>query len=171
MWTGNLTMVEKVSKYVLLYSIGNFFLAIGAFPYYLQYAKGNLRFHLYGNIAFVTLLIPSLIIVVNNFGGLGAGYVWIGVNAFYLFMWVPFINNYFVKGLNRQWYFNDILRICLPAIIAAYVLSYFLPITNNRVYIFFQLCFVGLLILLVSLIMSGDLNKMKYKLKFFHEKS
>lgn len=173
MWTGNITIVEKVSKYVLLYSIGNFFLAIAAFPYYLQYAKGNLRFHLYGNIVFVTLLIPSLIIVVNNFGGLGAGYVWIGVNAFYLFIWVPFINNYFVKGLNKQWYINDILKICLPATIVSYSLSYFLPATNNRLHIFFQLCFVGLLILLVSLIMSGDLNKMKYKLKykFFHERS
>jgi len=173
MWTGNINMVEKVSKYVSLYSIGNFFLAIAAFPYYLQYAKGNLRFHLYGNIVFVALLIPSLIIVVNNFGGVGAGYVWIGVNAFYLFMWVPFINNYFVKGLNKQWYIYDILKICIPAILTSCLLSSFLPATNNRIYIFFQLCFVGFLILLVSLIMSGDLNKMKYKLKykFFHERS
>lgn len=161
MWTGNIVMVEKVSKYVMLYSIGNFFLAIAAFPYYLQYAKGNLRFHLYGNIVFVTLLIPSLIIVVNHFGGLGAGYVWIAVNTIYLFFWVPFINNYFVKGLNKNWYFNDILKICLPAILVSYFLCSILPLTNNRIYIFLQLCLVGLLIFLVSLIMSGDLRKLK----------
>ena len=91
----------------------------------------------------------------------------------YLFMWVPFINNYFVKGLNKQWYIYGIFKICIPAIITSCLLSSFLPATNNRIYIFFQLCFVGFLILLVSLIMSGDLNKMKYKLKykFFHERS
>ncbi len=161
MWTGNIVMVEKVSKYVMLYSIGNFFLAIAAFPYYLQYAKGNLRYHLYGNIVFVTLLIPSLIIVVNHFGGLGAGYVWISVNAIYLFCWVPFINNYFVKGLNKNWFFNDILKICLPAILGSYFLSSILPLTNNRIYIFLQLCLVGLLIFLVSLTMSGDSRKLK----------
>jgi O-antigen/teichoic acid export membrane protein len=165
MWTGNLIMVEKVSKYVFLYAIGNFFLAVAAFPYYLQYAKGNLRFHLYGNIVFGGLLVPSLIIVVNRYGGIGAGYVWIGVNAVYLFLWVPFINNYFVKGLNKEWYLNDILRIIVPASLMAYVLSYFLPSTTNRIFIFFELSFVGILILLTSLVASGKLKDLKYKFK------
>jgi O-antigen/teichoic acid export membrane protein len=165
MWTGNLIMVEKVSKYVFLYAIGNFFLAVAAFPYYLQYAKGNLRFHLYGNIVFVALLIPSLIIVVNKFGGIGAGYVWIGVNAIYLFLWVPFINNYFVKGLNKEWYFNDILKISLPASLMAYFLSYVLPSTTNRIFIFFELSIVGLVILLTSVLASGKLKELKYKFK------
>lgn len=172
MWTGNLIMVEKVSKYVVLYAIGNFFLAVAAFPYYLQYAKGNLRFHLYGNIIFVILLIPTLFIVVTKFGGIGAGYVWIGVNAIYLFTWVPIIHNYFVKGLNKKWYFNDILRIILPASLVAYFLSYFLPSTTNRMFIFFELSFVGLMILITCISASGKLKELIYKVKYkyFYEK-
>jgi O-antigen/teichoic acid export membrane protein len=165
MWTGNLVMVEKVSKYVFLYAIGNFFLAVAAFPYYLQYAKGNLRFHLLGNIVFLLFLIPSLIIVVNKFGGIGAGYVWIGVNAIYLFGWVPIINNYFVMGLNKKWYFDDILRISLPACLVAFVLSYFMPLTTNRLFMFIQLAFAGLIILLSCLITSGKWKEMLYKFK------
>jgi O-antigen/teichoic acid export membrane protein len=164
-WTGNMLMVEKVSKYSSLYAIGNFFLAIAAFPYYLQYAKGNLKFHLYGNIAFVVFLIPSLVIVVNKFGGVGAGYVWIGVNALYLFLWVPIINNYFVKGLNKKWYLNDIFRIIVPALLVTYLLSCFLTLTNNRLYSFLELTLVGFVILFTCLISSGELKSLRSKLK------
>lgn len=164
-WTGNMLMVEKVSKYSSLYAIGNFFLAIAAFPYYLQYAKGNLKFHLYGNIFFVVFLIPSLIIVVNKFGGIGAGYVWIGVNALYLFLWVPIINNYFVKELNKKWYLNDIFRVIVPALFITYLLSCVLPLTNNRIYSFLELILAGLIILFTCLISSGELKSLRSKLK------
>jgi O-antigen/teichoic acid export membrane protein len=165
-WTGNLLMVEKVSKYTSLYAIGNFFLAIAAFPYYLQYAKGNLKFHLIGNIFFVLFLIPSLVVVVNKFGGIGAGYVWIGMNSLYLFIWVPIINNYFVKGLNIKWYFNDIFRISVPAIFITYLLTFLFSQTNNRIYSFLELIFVGFIILITCLISSGEFKSLRSKIKY-----
>lgn len=158
-WTGNLILTNKVAPYLILYTVGNFLLSIAAFPYYLQFAKGNLKFHLYGNIGFVIVLIPTLVIVVNNFGGLGAGYVWIGVNALYLFIWIPFIHNHFVKGLNAKWYVEDILKIIYPPLIISILFFYCLPPTSNRLYACFQLCSIAASIMIAFIITSKKLRQ------------
>ena len=42
-WTGNREVTDATTPMLRLYAIGNGLLALGAFPCYLQYARGNLR--------------------------------------------------------------------------------------------------------------------------------
>lgn len=153
-WTGDVVMVEKVSPYLQLYAIGNFLLSVAAFPYYLQYAKGNLRFHLRGNIGFLVFLVPLLFVAVNLFGGIGAGYVWIIVNGLYLFLWVPFIHNFFDKKLNKEWYFKDILKIIIPVSAMAYLLLFLTPESNTRIVGIIMLLVIASLLLLIGVLFS-----------------
>lgn len=154
-WTGDMFLAGKVAPYLIPYTIGNFLLAIAAFPYYLQYAKGNLRLHLYGNIGFILFLIPTLIFVVFHYGGIGAGYVWISVNLLYLCIWIPVIHNRFVKGLNRKWYLQDILRITLIPLGVALMIKYFLPEAHNRIYALVELLITGILIVFAFAVSSS----------------
>ncbi len=48
-WTGDSTLASKAAPTLRFYAAGNYALAFVAFPYYLQYAKGDLRLHLTGN--------------------------------------------------------------------------------------------------------------------------
>jgi O-antigen/teichoic acid export membrane protein len=150
-WTGDPEMTEKVAPFLVLYAIGNFLLSASAFAYHLQYAKGNLKFHVYGNIGFLVLLIPTLIYVVNHYGGVGAGYVWASMNVVYFLCWIPFVHNYFDKTLNRGWYFQDIFRIVLPGIAVALLAGLVLPHTTNRIWIIVELgCIVSLLLAVMA---------------------
>ncbi len=118
-WTGDAAIARKAAPVLTLYALGNGILALGAFPYYLQFAKGDLRLHMIGNGIFVALLIPALIWATLHYGVIGAGWAWLGANAVYFLVWVPKVHGVFVKGLHTQWLLRDVGAIVLPTVIGA----------------------------------------------------
>jgi len=154
-WTGDKLLAHDAAPILRLYSLGNGVLAVSAFPYYLQYAKGNLRLHLIGNALFVILLIPAIIWAASQYGGGGAGYVWLTMNVIYFIAWVPLVHHRFEKGLNIKWYSLDVLAIYLSAISAAYGLFMIMPITNNRWWQFGFIGIIGLIVIFAGVLASS----------------
>lgn len=155
-WTGDRLLAGQAAPILMLYAIGNGILAVSAFPYYLQYAKGNLRLHLIGNAIFVVLLIPSIIWAANQYGGIGAGYVWFGMNLLVYIIWLPFVHQKFVPGLNGQWYSKDTFVIFLSALIAGYLLSEYLPVVSGRGWLIGEVIVAGVLIMLSAILVSTE---------------
>ncbi len=60
-WTGDQSLAAQAALTLSLYALGNGVMALGAFPYYLQFAKGRLRLHLVGTFLFVMALLPALV--------------------------------------------------------------------------------------------------------------
>ncbi|MCU7995608.1 oligosaccharide flippase family protein [Shewanella glacialipiscicola] len=120
-WTGQDQIAERAATILQLYSLGNLFLCLAAFAYYLQYAKGNLRYHFIGNIGLGLILIPCIIFAARYYGGVGAGYVWLIVNASFLFGWVAYIHHKLEPKLHISWLVNDVLRIIIPAGIVGFI--------------------------------------------------
>jgi O-antigen/teichoic acid export membrane protein len=158
-WTGDRILAHQAAPIVILYAIGNGILAISAFPYYLQYAKGDLRLHLIGNALFVVLLIPAFVWAASRYGGVGAGYVWLMMNLIYFIGWLPLVHRRFEPGLNFKWYVQDVLIIGLVIVITGYCLTQVLPYDDNR---WWQLCEVmgfGLIVLLSGCCASSTVWK------------
>lgn len=107
-WTGSEEVVRHAAPVLRLYALGNGVLALAAFPYYLQYAKGDVRMHLIGNALFVIVLLPALVWSTLTFGALGAGWTWLGTSLLYLLLWVPAVHRRFHRGLHSQWLRRDI---------------------------------------------------------------
>lgn len=118
-WTGDADVTQNSSAVLRLYALGNGVLAIGAFPYYLQFAKGDLRLHMIGNAFFVVLLIPILILATLFYGVVGAGCAWLGVNVAYFLIWVPKVHARLVKGLHAKWIRRDVGLISLLSVLGA----------------------------------------------------
>jgi O-antigen/teichoic acid export membrane protein len=112
-WTGDLEIARKAAPVLTLYALGNGVLALSAFPYYLQFAKGHLKLHLIGSAVFVTMLIPALIWATLRYGVTGAGYAWLGSNTVYFLFWVPQVHRRFVRGLHKLWCLQDLAGIVL----------------------------------------------------------
>lgn len=162
-WTGDLNIAEQVAPILILYAIGNCFLAVWAFQYYLQFAKGNLRLHIIGQCGYVVLIVPSIIWAANQYGAIGSGYVWAVINILFFIFWVPLVHRQFVPGLNKMWFGRDVLPIFLITLTLAYVLFLIMPQTDSR---FWQLSIVMVVILLVMTagIMGSSLLLQKAKL-------
>lgn len=122
-WTGDILIAEKASPILQLYAIGNGFLVLAAFPFYLQYAIGSLKYHFLGNILIFVILMPSIYFAANNYGGIGAAWVWLLLNAFMFFFWVSYVHQKLFKGLHIIWLLRDVLSIALPTLMVCYLAS------------------------------------------------
>lgn len=149
-WTGDAIAAKSAAPILCLYALGNGFLALAAFPYYLQFAKGDLKLHLIGNGIFLLLLVPLLVWATLKYGVTGAAYAWLIANSLYFFIWVPVVHQRFLQGLHWQWLLHDVAKILLSSVIIISVFYYF-AIELNRLNTFFALAFVATLTVVLVL--------------------
>jgi O-antigen/teichoic acid export membrane protein len=159
-WTGDIVAASKAAPVLTLYAVGNGLLALAAFPYYLQFAKGNLRLHVIGNALFVAVFIPLLIWAVNGYGMVGAGYAWIAANLMPFFVWLPIVHKRFVKGLHTKWLLIDVLPIALLPTGLAFGLKQMVEWPTSRGLVLLGLVMVGLSLCIVSAMSSSWFREM-----------
>ena len=131
-WSGDRLLAGATAPALMLYALGNGILTVSSFPYYLQYAKGNLRMHITGSMLFVVFLIPVMSWAADRHGAMGAGWAWLGMNALYLAGWAPLVHHHLHKGLNRPWFVRDVASIAIPLVLAGMVLSQAVSIEDAR---------------------------------------
>ncbi|WP_410568571.1 oligosaccharide flippase family protein [Acinetobacter sp. H1(2024)] len=152
-WTGNLELSESAAPILQLYALGNAILTLGAFPYYLQYAKGNLRLHFIGNLITAILLIPAIIWAAKNYGAIGAGWTWLLIQFSYLVLWVSYVHKMIEPNINLKWFKSFIPSVASTGMIS-YLLIHFMSFSEQRNIAFLQICFFSLICLIVSLLSS-----------------
>ena len=146
-WTGDLRVADAVAPILTPYALGNGVMTLGAFPYYLQFARGDLRLHVIGNGLLIAILIPSIALAAIRFGAIGAGYAWLGVNVIYMALWLPLVHRRLAPGLHIPWLTQDILPIAAAAALAAWLISLIAITSENRLVVAAFLGATGILVL------------------------
>jgi O-antigen/teichoic acid export membrane protein len=141
-----------------LYAIGNGLLALGAFPFYLQYARGDLRYHLVGNLILVAALIPAIVLAAVYAGGIGAGWAWVGMNALYLLVWVAYVHAKLEPGLHWRWLKENVFKVLLPTAAAGWALSLITPDAHDRWLALAQVLAIGAACVLVATLASPSVR-------------
>ncbi len=167
-WTGDVILANKAAPILQLYSLGNAILALGAFPYYLQYAKGSLKYHFIGNLGSAILLIPAIIWAAENYGALGAGWVWLLIQSIYLIFWVSYVHIKLEPDLNVRWY-ASFLPSSLGVLCFIFLISYFIIFSEQRFIAFLQISLISLISLIIAIIFS-DKARSIIKSKFLKSK-
>jgi O-antigen/teichoic acid export membrane protein len=162
-WTGDTVLVEKVASVLSLYAVGSGISVIGAFPYYLQYAKGSLRLHLIGSFLFVLVFVPTLFFLITKLGMIGAGATWLAVNLIYFILWVPVVYRSFAPGLYWPWLLRDVVATSVPSIIFAWLISMNVPWPADRVAMGLQFCVICILIFFISAVSSSEVRSILAK--------
>jgi O-antigen/teichoic acid export membrane protein len=157
-WSGNADLSTKAAPIMKLYAVGNGLLAIAAFPYYLQYARGDLRYHLIGNAVMVVTLIPTIIYAASRYGGVGAGWVWLGVNGLYLFTWLAYVHHKLEPGLHWKWLRQDVVEVLLPSVILGLLVACISIQLATRIEMLIYSLAVGALILTATVLFNRTLR-------------
>lgn len=157
-WTGDVTLSENAAPILQLYALGNAILTLGAFPYYLQYAKGNLRLHFVGNLITAFLLIPTIIWAAKNYGAIGAGWAWVLIQFTYLLLWVSYVHKMIEPNINLQWFKSFLPSICCVTIVS-YMLIYFISFSEQRNIAFLQIFAISLISLVTAVICSKQARR------------
>lgn len=150
-WTYDIELANKTAPILQLYALGNAVLAISAFPYYLQYAKGNLNYHFIGNVALLAILVPLIIWASIHYGAVGAGWVWLISQTCYLFFWVSYVHFKIEPNINTIWF-----KSFLPSMFSVSIFSYFIHecflFSNDRFVALIQICLVSVMSLIIAII-------------------
>jgi O-antigen/teichoic acid export membrane protein len=149
-WTADAALVSRAAPALTLYAIGYGFLAVSAFPYYLQYANGDLRMHLFGNLLFVILLIPSVILTSQRFGIIGAGWTWMLLNIVYFFLWIPLVHKKMKINFHKEWLTIDIAWVGMPALLVGLLANYYLTWSSHRAILAAQIAIFTVSLIAVS---------------------
>lgn len=148
-WSGDAMIVQRSSSILRLYAAGYAILVMAAFPYYIQYAKGDLRLHLVGSAIFVVFLVPGIIVAANTYGALGAGGVWLTLNVLYLSLWTPFVHRRVARGFHLSW-LGEIASVVVPVAILAAIMHKVFSFSESRLALLAELSTLGLAILCAS---------------------
>ena len=156
-WTGNQEIVQKAAPVLTLYALGNGILSLAAFPFYLQFAKGDLKLHLIGNVLFVAIFIPMLLWATWKFGMIGAGYAWIITNLLPFVIWLPIVHRRFFKSLHIQW-LRDLSGIVFLPLLGAVTVQSLMRWPQGRLPVALSLSGVSLALLIISAAASSSIR-------------
>lgn len=158
-WTGDAQASAQAGPVLRLYALGNGFLAMISFPYYLQFAKGDLRLHLIGNVFFIIMLIPSLVWATIYYGVTGAGWAWLVSNIIYFLVWTPKVHSRFYEGLHAQWLRNDVGVIVIATVMCSALLKVVVNLSDGRILLGIGIFIFGVLIFMISVASSSFLRE------------
>lgn len=152
-WTNDLELATNASPILSLYALGNALLALSSFQYYLQYTKGNLKYHLIGNIGLFLVLVPTIIWAAKNYGGVGAGWVWFITQTIYLIFWVSYVHIKIEPGINWKWFKSFLPSFALVYIFITFT-SHWLDLQEPRFVIVAKIVTLSVLSVLISVLSS-----------------
>jgi len=161
-WTGDITIVANVAPIMKLYVIGYALLVISAFPFYLQYAIGNMKLHVIGNIFYILILLPTLYYSIKEFGIIGAGYTWLLVNLLFAFIWTYIVHRKYAKGIHFQWIYKDILSLYILPIVFVFFYGK-LHFDSNKIYMLIELILIGFIVLSMMVLSSPHTRTILFK--------
>lgn len=149
-WTGDPAIADRASRVLSLYALGNGIMAFGSFPYFLQYAKGDLKLHLIGSALFLVILMPGLYVATVRYGISGPGYAWVVTHLVIFCAWLPRVHRRFYKDLHAKWLLKDILPITLLAFASASLARMFVVWPKTRGAVALMICTVSVWTLVVT---------------------
>ncbi|MCB4794490.1 oligosaccharide flippase family protein [Pseudomonas sp. NP21570] len=115
-WTGDAGAAQWSERMLFWYVPGSALMAVGAFQFYLQYAYGRLRLHIWYSVVSTAISVPIVIYAALTHGAYGAALAWFFLRLAAFVIWPPVVHRRFSPGLQGIWT-RDILRITAATLI------------------------------------------------------
>ena len=132
LWSHDLHAAEQVASTLQYYILGNVFLALNAFSYYIQYAYGDVKRHFYGNLILLCLILPSIYWAASHYQALGAARVWLLVHGFWFLTWTLYVNRHFIR---QYWRWSaQLLVILASSLVLGELLAYIYQVLDVYAY-------------------------------------
>lgn len=144
MWSGKILVAQRCAPLIAVFVFGTLIHNTMVVPYFCQLAHGWTSLSVKLNIIAVCLLVPLTFWSVPRFGALGAAWVWVGLNLFYVTIGIHLMHRKILPREKWRWYFFDFFLPVFGASLVASVFWWLYPIRyTSRLDWFFFLLVVG----------------------------
>ena len=155
LWTQNADLAARTALLVSLLTLGNLLNGLMWIPYQTQLAHGWTGLTVRINIVAVVVLVPTLFWVVPHYGAVGAAWVWVSLNAGYVFIGIHFMYRRILSAEKWRWYLQDVLAPLALSLIAASGIKWVVPNPTGNLERLALLALAAITTLSVSAVSGG----------------
>lgn len=153
-WTGNRTLTEDAAPILRVLALGTLLSGFMGIPYQMQLAHGWTKLTIKMNVVAVALLVPMLFLVVPRHGGIGAAWVWVGLNAGYMLIGIHFMHLRVLPWEKWRWYGRDVIAPASAALATALACRYCMPNRANTMIEILVLAFSSACVVIAAALVS-----------------
>lgn len=164
LWSQDSALAARTAPLLSLLALGNLLNGLMNIPYITQIAHGWTSLTVRINIIAVITVVPALIFITPEYGSLGAGWVWIGLNTGYLLLGVHFMYLRILRKEKWLWYGQDILFPLGAGITSAALLKHASNSYPNQISDFTLLVLAGIITLATSFLSAKLIRKKIFSL-------
>lgn len=152
-WTGDREAALWVAPVMPWFLTGNALVCVGAFAYYLQYARGNIELHVISSTVNAAVQVPVVVYVAYHWGVLAVAQAWVALRVL-SFLVVPAITHRrFAPGYHKLWLAKAILPFVPLTVLALWLAqTWVLPMHRTGMFLT-QIGFFVLLVLAAHMLL------------------
>ncbi|GFM84017.1 polysaccharide biosynthesis protein [Pseudomonas cichorii] len=109
-WTGDQAAAQWGRSVLCWYALGSAIMAASAFQFYLQYAYGQMRLHIWYSVISAVITVPVMFVAIHYQGAYGAALAFFSLRVVSFAIWPMIVHQHLAPGIHGQW-LRDILRI------------------------------------------------------------
>ena len=109
LWTRNPGVAMQAAPIAAILVLGTAVNGVMNLPYAVQLAFGWTRMAFMLVIGLLAVFVPAFIILISQFGPLGAAYAWLGLNVVYFAVGAPLTHRYFMPARGIRWLLDNVL--------------------------------------------------------------
>ncbi len=149
-WSGDQAAANWSRTILPWYSLGSGIMAVSAFQFYLQYAYGQMRLHVWYSVVSALITVPVMLLAIQSDGAFGAAIAWFVLRVVSFAVWPMIVHERLAPGIHGQW-LRDIIRISVMTAVGLTISEPVLRMiaNENRFNIFMGLAVSGLITLMV----------------------
>jgi O-antigen/teichoic acid export membrane protein len=153
-WTGDSTLTQQASPILRVLAFGTLLSGFIGVPYQMQLAHGWTKLTIKMNFVAVVLLVPMLFLVVPRYGGIGAAWVWVALNAGYLLVGIHFMHSRLLSSEKWRWYGRDVIAPASAAAATALACRYCMPSPGGTMTELLVLAFTSACVVIAAALVS-----------------
>ncbi|RAU47306.1 MULTISPECIES: oligosaccharide flippase family protein [unclassified Pseudomonas] len=149
-WSGDRPAAEWSRPILPWYSLGSAIMAVSAFQFYLQYAYGQMRLHVWYSVISALVTVPVMYLAIRFYGAAGAAVAWCLLRSVSFAIWPMVVHQRLAPGIHGVW-LRDVIRICVMTAAGLAISEPVLRLiaNENRFNTFLGLAVSGLITLMV----------------------
>lgn len=149
-WTGDKAAAQWSRSVLPWYALGSAIMAASAFQFYLQYAYGQMRLHVWYSVISALVTVPVMFLAIRYQGAYGAALAWFFLRAASFAVWPMIVHQRLAPGVHGPW-LRDVLRTIAMTAVGALLSEpiFRLIATDSRLTVLAGLAASGLITLLL----------------------
>lgn len=164
LWTGNENLAAQVAPVMSVLTLGTLLNCLMWVPYQMQLAHGWTSLAIWINVVAVTLLVPTILLIVPIYGPIAAAWIWVALNASYCIVGAQFMFRRILTTEKWTWYLQDVISPLAAAITVTTLARLTCPVPVDRMWASILIASIGFLSIISANLTAPVVRQLVWRL-------